>query len=444
MTVIGPENTERIIAILATQASLASLSLGVSGYFRKKIAQTQWPDTWKGIRIGALTNDAGFDARELVTYALKQGRIPKLGGLTALGSLLQALLEDLGGDDYDFVEMVLQKYNLLDAPKQQMEAEAVRKPDQVPLASDPLPLDKDQTKVIPEPAILQASPASDPLILRLAEWVELPLVRIPAGDFLMGSDMKKDKDTFANELQQHAVYLEEYYIGKAPVTVAQFAVFILSTNYRTTAEQEDFGWVWISSQWKKIKGADWQHPRGLDSSVLRKAQHPVTQVSWDDAIAFCRWLSEMSGQECRLPTEAEWEKAARGMDGRLHPWGNEPPHASLCNYYLNVGDTTPVGKYSPKGDSPYGCVDMAGNVWEWTSSLWGEDANQPKFRYPYRAGDGREDRDSRERRVLRGGSFPMLALGVRCAVRDQHLPFKRSPNYGFRVVVMRSGPRMAG
>ena len=103
---------------------------------------------------------------------------------------------------------------------------------------------------------------------------------------------------------------------------------------------------------------------------MAKETHPVTHVTWDDAAAFCRWLSEATGQEFRLPTEAEWEKAARGTTGRLYPWGDEPPDKNRCNFNQNVGDTTPVGQY-PRGATPdTGVLDLAGNVWEWCSDWY--------------------------------------------------------------------------
>ncbi len=151
--------------------------------------------------------------------------------------------------------------------------------------------------------------------------------------------------------------------------------------------------------------------------------------------AFCIWVSKASGREIRLPSEAEWEKAARGVDGRVYPWGNQAPSAELCNFNMNVGDTTPVGDY-PKGASPYGVLDMAGNVWEWTLSLWGKDVGKPQYGYPYKSTDGREDLQAvlNIMRVLRGGSYLNGDGLVRCASRYFNLPRDRYVDLGFRVV----------
>lgn len=148
---------------------------------------------------------------------------------------------------------------------------------------------------------------------------------VPPGKFLCGDD-------------EETVYLDAYYISRTPVTNAQYAKFVQATGHRAP-----------------------EHWDG-DTPPDEILDHPVTYVSWCDAQAYCEWAG------VRLPTEEEWEKAARGTDGQKYPWGNEEPTSGLCNFNMNVGGTTPVGKYSPQGDSPYGCVDMAGNVWEWTES----------------------------------------------------------------------------
>ena len=196
--------------------------------------------------------------------------------------------------------------------------------------------------------------------------VEFDWVTVRAGVFLMGSDKEKDKFAYDDELPQHQVNLPVFRIARVPVTNAQYEKFVDATGYATPDH--------------------WQHGRIPPG----KENHPVVYVSWHDARAFCQWAG------VRLPTEAEWEKAARGTDGRIYPWGNEPPDENRCNFNKNVGDTTPVGKY-PKGASPYGVLDMAGNVWEWTSSKYQS--------YPYKADDGRESPEGSDLRTLRGGSF---------------------------------------
>ncbi len=259
--------------------------------------------------------------------------------------------------------------------------------------------------------------------------IEFDWVVIPAGEFLMGSDKSKDKQADDDETRQHKLYLPEFRIARVPVTVAQFAMFVEATSYTTTAEERGSAWAWNGSEWEEVKGANWAHPRGPDSNVKQKADHPVTCVSWHDAKAFSTWAA------VRLPTEAEWEKAARGTDGRIWPWGNQKPNKELCNFNMDVGDTTVVGSY-PKGASPYGVLDAAGNVWEWTSSLWGDDVSKPTYGYPYKPDDGRENLGAPDsvRRTLRGGAWSSGGNLVRCAYRDDALPNLRFDSVGFRVL----------
>jgi formylglycine-generating enzyme required for sulfatase activity len=297
-----------------------------------------------------------------------------------------------------------------------------------------------------------------PAVLTLTAPIRLELVRIPAGEFLMGSNPTVDKDADADEQPQHRLYLPDFYIGKVPVTNAQFAAFAKAVGYKTQAEERGFGWAWTESQGEWLKGADWCHPRGPQTGIAEKADHPVVQVSWHDAVAFCRWLSEATGQPFRLPSEAEWEKAARGPvagsapstssgreptgsgRGRIYPWGDEPPDKARCNFGQNVGDTTPVGQYAAGETPDTGVLDLAGNVWEWTGSLWGKYWQGPDFGYPYDPNDGREDQAAPDSvfRVLRGGSWSASQLGVRCAIRNWDHPDPCLGGRGFRVV--RSSP----
>jgi len=229
------------------------------------------------------------------------------------------------------------------------------------------------------------------------DWVE-----IPAGEFIMGS---KKGDGFDDERPQHTVHLPAFLAARVPVTNVQYKLFVDATGHETPRH------------WK-----NGQIP-------AKKDEHPVVNVSWHDSQAFCKWAGVL------LPTEAQWEKAARGPDGRLWPWGNDKPTKDYCNFSMNIGDTTLVGSYL-KGASPYGCWDMAGNVWEWTGSLWGKDRSKPDYGYPYDSGDGREDLAAPDsvRRVLRGGSFASNVDRLRCAYRDGLNPDYRNTFRGFRVL----------
>jgi len=240
----------------------------------------------------------------------------------------------------------------------------------------------------------------------LGRYEELGLVKIPAGEFLMGSE------DYDDEKPQHTVYLPTFYIAKYPVTAAQYRAFVQESGHKTGDE-------------RSLKGVD---------------NHPVVYVNWHDALAYARWHG------LNLPTEAEWEKAARGTDGRAYPWGNEwrAGVANTDEYWSNTkrqapglldrlrrrppveAGTTPVGFFSPAGDSPYGCADMSGNVWECTHSLYKE--------YPYQRDDGRENLRESGNRVLRGGSFRNSRDLARCAYRVRGGPVSLLGDRGFRVV----------
>jgi formylglycine-generating enzyme required for sulfatase activity len=247
------------------------------------------------------------------------------------------------------------------------------------------------------------------------DW-EPEMIHIPAGKFWMGSN-PKDEKAWDDERPQHRLYLLDYYLAKTPVTNAQYAVFVRATGHE------------LPSHWEGGK-----IPDGKDD-------HPVVYVSWHDAVAYCSWLAEATGRPYRLPSEAEWEKGARGTDGRIYPWGNVWDKDKCNTSEGNRGSTTPVGAY-PQGASPYGLLDMSGNVWEWTSSLWGTDFFNSDFKYPYDPKDGRENLQASDkiRRVLRGGAFLSSQKYARCASRNHYNPISRFRYDGFRVAAAPFSP----
>ena len=233
------------------------------------------------------------------------------------------------------------------------------------------------------------------------------LVAVPAGPFEMGSNEYED------ERPPHKVSLPGFKIGRYPVTNAQYRRFIETT------------------------GRGWNSKIGV---VVERSNCPAAEITWHDALSFCEWLTEewrkqgkiAAGEIVRLPTEAEWEKAARGTEGRVYPWGKDWDKDKCNTAESGLGKTSAVGMY-PSGVSPYGCLDMAGNVWEWTSSLWGKDSMKPDFKYPYRPDDGRENLEAGDegRRVLRGGSWVYVLGFARCAFRNWGSPNLRGDSMGF-------------
>ena len=250
-------------------------------------------------------------------------------------------------------------------------------------------------------------------------------VYVPAGEFTMGP---ASGDSEANEIEkpQHQVTLAGYWIDRTEVTNGQYRKFVEAGGYGKREYWTDAGW-----QWKEQNRI--AEPGCWGDGNFNQAEQPVVCVSWYEAMAYAQWVGG------RLPSEAEWEHAARGTDGRKYPWGNQAPDCSRLNYWGNeggcVGRTSPAGTY-PRGASPYdGVLDMSGNAWEWTSSLWGTDENKPQFDYPYKADDGREDpRPTDALRILRGGSWKVDAGGVRAALRGRFAPGERNKFIGFRVL----------
>jgi len=245
-----------------------------------------------------------------------------------------------------------------------------------------------ETAIPPTPA-LTPTEISIPATLELGSTMVsdmdgMTLVYVPAGEFTMGSDSSGRSD----EEPQHQVDLNDFWIDQTEVTNIMYAKCVAEGACTEPTDKES-----------RTRSSYYGNPE-FDN-------YPVIYVEWVMAKAYCEWVDR------RLPTEAEWEKAARGDDARVYPWGNESPHENLLNYNANVGDTTEVGIY-PNGKSMYGALDMAGNVYEWVNSV-----DQP---YPYDAEDGREDLDSKGGRGLRGGSWNDSDDVVRSANRYRFGP----------------------
>ena len=187
---------------------------------------------------------------------------------------------------------------------------------------------------------------------------------IPAGEFIMGSD------NYSAEKPVQKIYLDAYFIDKHLITNGQFKKFVEETKYQTDAEKEGAGMVRIGRRWKKVSGATWKRPDGV-TSIEGKDDYPVSQVSYNDALKYCQW----AGKD--LPTEAQWEKAARGPEGNEFPWGTSEPDTTTANFDNIVGETSPVKEYE-KGQSHYGAFDMAGNVYQWCKDWYAEGERDPE------------------------------------------------------------------
>lgn len=243
----------------------------------------------------------------------------------------------------------------------------------------------------------------------------LGFVKIPSGRFLMGSDPSVDVLAYGNERwsankKQAEFYLDEYYIGQYEVTVAQYSQFVEATGYPVS-----------------------------DGVLNKPGDHPVTNVSWADALAYCRWLEEALRNNVHypadvremlnadwhfsLPNEAQWEKAARGHRGNIYPWGND---LDLARANFNTTGTEAVGS-RPCPDCAYGLSDMSGNVWELTRS--------PFVQYPFTLKISQSDLSKPALWIMRGGSYSDRENNIRAAVRGGIAPGERRPNIGFRIVL---------
>jgi len=242
----------------------------------------------------------------------------------------------------------------------------------------------------------------------------IKMVYIPKGEFEMGSN-----DGQNDEEPKHKVNLDAYWMGKTEVTVSQFRAFVEVEKYVTEAEISDGAYILTGRKLEKKAGINWKDP-----GFKQEDNHPVVCVSWNDAVAYCKWLSGKKGVNFRLPTEAQWERAAGGTGSRKYPWGNNEPDHTLANFGGKVGKTTRVGSY-PGGASPYGLLDMAGSVWEWCYDNYGSYSPEPQ-KNPRGPGNG-------SNRVVRGSSWNFSAGSLRRANRGLDRPSFRSDYIGFRL-----------
>jgi eukaryotic-like serine/threonine-protein kinase len=244
-----------------------------------------------------------------------------------------------------------------------------------------------------------SSLAPDAGTTMVSEKDSMILVYVPEGEFLMGS-ASSDSDANSDEKPQHTTYLDAFWIDRTEVTNAKYAKCVADGACNPPYNSSSY-----------TRASYYGNSQYVD--------YPVIYVDWHMASAYCSWAGR------RLPSEAEWEKAARGIAGRLYPWGDQAPTSSVVNFGSNVGDTTEVGSYS-SGASPYGALDMAGNVWEWVNDWYDENfyGNSPT--------ENPLGPSSRSYRGLRGGSWSDGSRGVRSAIRGWYSPEVRNYSFGFR------------
>jgi formylglycine-generating enzyme len=242
------------------------------------------------------------------------------------------------------------------------------------------------------------------------------MVKIDAGEFLMGNNSSRALEP--DEVPQHKVYLDEYYISKYELTNGQYKVFVVMSGHRQplyTVYEDD------KTPYERY-----------ESDQFGEDSQPVVAVSWEDAVAYCDWLSAQTGETYRLPTEAEWEKAARGGDGKLYPWGTSPPGDYANGKGTDDGYefTCPVTHF-PDGKSVYGCYNIAGNVSEWCSDWYHKDFYRLPETFTRVNPHGPQ---SGQLKVIRGGNWESDPEGLRCANRNFASIDYRGPLVGFRVV----------
>lgn len=302
-----------------------------------------------------------------------------------------------------------------------------------------------------------------------AEFIhDIVMIYVPAGKFIMGNDELHEKNSGSPAAPQHPVTLTGYWIAKYPVTKAQFRAFVEEEQYVTSVEKPGHEGPWVYNFKEKgfitIPGFNWDNAftqvTAVFPHVIIDDRHPVSCVSWYDAVDFCKWLSLKTGVNFVLPTEAQWEYAARGDDGRVYPWGNEDPDGTRANYaeeafnavfpdteqskvHFGVNDgyaaTSPVGVF-PLGASPFGALDMAGNLTEWVFDWYGRYQNKT-YRDPIGPAQGKD-------RVMKAGFWAgsagrkgqdpdelIIGHNIRSDARQYDDPDSADDHLGFRIAI---------
>lgn len=291
----------------------------------------------------------------------------------------------------------------------------------------PAPIDANTIQPIASPTLGIGSTK----VIPLPSGAEMFFVYVPAGEFLLGSPTGEGSDA---EHPQHSTLVDAFWIGRTEVTNALFRAFVEAEGYKQASWWTEAGWQWLQANPGITKPRFWDD---ADYTAFNGDKQPVIGVSWYEAVAYTHWLSAQLSVTVRLPTEAEWEKAASWdmVTGRkrTYPWGNEAPTAQLLNYNSEIGRTTDVGNY-PAGQSPYGALDMAGNVWEWTTTKWLP--NYENYATLVDNHGGEAGTGDQRARVIRGGSWLYDENNVRTTARDRDSPEGRDTILGLRVVAV--------
>ncbi|MBK8877048.1 MAG: SUMF1/EgtB/PvdO family nonheme iron enzyme [Haliscomenobacter sp.] len=255
------------------------------------------------------------------------------------------------------------------------------------------------------------------------------MVFVKGGTFEMGCTKEQGDDCFDKEKPAHNVTVKDFHIGRTAVTVADFKAFIEDSRYKTDAEKQGLSRIWTGSEYKDGKGVNWRCDVSGKVRPESESDHPVIHVSWNDAVAYCQWLAQKIGQRYRLPTEAEWEYAARGgQESKGYKYAGSHNLGEVAWFDGNSGGKThPVGTKKP---NELGLYDMSGNVWEWCEDDW-----HGNYHGAPTDGSAWVDSPRASRRVDRGGGWDYTALHCRAVLRNDDTPSGCYGDLGFRLAL---------